>query len=101
MIMMMTKEKFSSMVEKIYVGHNGDVSFMDSVLLVAEFFQIDVQDTPKYITPSVKERIKSEAIKNKQLKPSEEDGSDGSGKKGKFGDLSEFLYPRNSTTTTP
>lgn len=64
----MTKERFSSMVERIYINYDGEISFIDAVLQVAEFFSIDIQDTPKYISNRIVERIKTEAIKERRLK---------------------------------
>ena len=62
-----TREQFSDKVEKMYVMQDGNISFMEIVIYTAEYFQIDLDDIPKYITKRLRDRIESEAIAENML----------------------------------
>ena len=62
-----TREQFSDKVEKMYVMQDGNISFMEIVIYTAEYFQIDLDDIPKYITKKLRDRIESEAIAENML----------------------------------
>ena len=62
-----TREQFSDKVEKMYVMQDGNTSFMEIVIYTAEYFQIDLDDIPKYITKRLRDRIESEAIAENML----------------------------------
>ena len=62
-----TREQFSDKVEKMYVMQDGNISFMEIVIYTAEYFQIDLDDIPKYITKRLRDRLESEAIAENML----------------------------------
>lgn len=57
-----SREQFSDKVEKMYVMQEGEISYIEIVIYTAEYYEIDLDDIPKYITKRLKDRIESEAI---------------------------------------
>ena len=61
------KETFSKQVEILVLDSNGEISFIDAAISVAEFHQIDLEDINSYILPKVKSRIKMEALESRLI----------------------------------
>ena len=61
------RESFSDKVEKVVIGSNGSISFIEATIYTAEYFKIDLCDISSFITKEVKRRIEAEAIENKML----------------------------------
>ena len=60
-----TKEDFSKQIEKIVIMTNGDISFIEAAVCVADYHSIDIEDAGKrLITDRVKSKIQTEALKD-------------------------------------
>jgi len=60
--LMLTKQKFSKMVENIILKDNS-ISYMDAILLVCEKNDIEIEDARKFISVAMKNKIENEANK--------------------------------------
>lgn len=60
--LMLTKQKFSKMVENVILRDNS-ISYMDAVLLVCEKNDIEIEDARKFISVAMKSKIENEANK--------------------------------------
>ena len=60
--LMLTKQKFSKMVENVILKDNS-ISYMDAILLVCEKNDIEIEDARKFISNAIKSKIESEATK--------------------------------------
>ena len=57
-----TREQFSDKVEKMYMMQQGGISYIEIVIYTAEYYGIDLDDIPKYLSKQLRDRIESEAI---------------------------------------
>jgi len=57
-----TREQFSDKVEKMYRMQQGGISYIEIVIYTAEYYGIDLDDIPKYLSKQLRDRIESEAI---------------------------------------
>lgn len=62
-----SRQNFSNKVEALVFASKGQISFIDAVVSIAEWYHLDIQDTPKYLTKRVKTKIESEAIADNLL----------------------------------
>lgn len=58
--------RFSISVEKLVVEL--DLSYLDSIVQCAEFYEIEMQNVAKLLTPHVMEKLKNESIKAKLVR---------------------------------
>jgi hypothetical protein len=56
----MTKKKFSEMVEVCV--HRKRMSYMDAIIYLCEENKLEVEDSKKYINPSIKSKLEAEAM---------------------------------------
>ena len=56
----LNKKRFTKMVEQTVFDNN--MSYMDAIIHLCEEHGIDVEDSKKYISPPIQEKIKIEAI---------------------------------------
>ena len=69
--MMLTKQKFSKMVEQTYKTKTN--SYLDAILYVCEDLNLEVEDVKKYVSPAIKTILEAEAVKLNMM--SEKDNS--------------------------
>ena len=60
--LMLTKQKFSKLVESIILK-NKSMTYLDAVIMVCEKNQIEIEDSKKFISNGIKSKIESEATK--------------------------------------
>lgn len=74
----MTKSSLSKTDKKLaisldierYVNVNPDTSYLEACVYFANEYDIDVSDMKKFISESLKQKIRVEAVKNKTIKGS-------------------------------
>jgi hypothetical protein len=59
--LMMTKKKFGVMVEEAV--RDLSLSYMDAILHLCDKNNIDPEDTKKYISPVIKDKLEADAIR--------------------------------------
>lgn len=59
--LMMTKKKFGMMVEEAV--RDMSLSYMDAILYLCDKHNIDPEDTKKYISPVIKDKLEADAIR--------------------------------------
>ena len=59
--LLMTKKRFSMMVEETV--RDMSLTYMDAVLYLCEKHSIDPEDTKKYISPIIKDKLEADAIR--------------------------------------
>lgn len=59
--LMMTKKRFGMMVEEVV--RDLSLSYMDAILYLCEKYNIDPEDTKKYISPVIKDKLEADAIR--------------------------------------
>ena len=69
------KVAFSRQVEQVVQLSNGEISFIDAAISIAEIHQIDLMDISKFIMPRVKQRIRMEAIESRLLRNDDDSGT--------------------------
>lgn len=55
----LTKTKFTKLIEDAVATHR--VSYMDAVIHVCEFNDVDIEEVRRFISSSIKEKIEAEA----------------------------------------
>ena len=56
----LTKKMFSRMVEN-FVAENRQISYMDAIVHICEKNNIEIEDTKKFLTPSIVGQLEAEA----------------------------------------
>ena len=59
--LMMTKKRFGMMVEEAV--RDLSLTYMDAILYLCEKNNIDPEDTKKYISPVIKDKLEADAIR--------------------------------------
>jgi hypothetical protein len=72
----LSKEEFSKYLEKVVLMSQGDITYLEAAIYAAEFFGIDSENIPKFISPRVRDKIETQALKDhlidKSVRPVEE-----------------------------
>lgn len=64
----MTPFKFSMEVERIHSESNGDVSYIDAVVICCDKHDIEYEMAPKLLMRSLKDKIKYDAVRLQFIK---------------------------------
>ena len=62
------KEEFSRQVEQIVLRSNGNISFIDAVISLADIHDIDLSGIKKLLTPSIIEQIMHNAKRENMVR---------------------------------